>query len=150
MVAGLATITPASGFVSIPAALVIGLAAGATCYMGVTRLKSAFKYDDSLDVFGVHGLGSTVGMLLLGLLANPQVNGAIAECKINGQVVSLAGGFSQFLNQLAGVGFTLVYAGTVTFVLLKIIGSFGDLRVTEEDETLGLDLSQHGESAYND
>jgi ammonium transporter, Amt family len=151
MVAGLATITPASGFVSIPAALIIGLAAGAVCYSAVTRLKSRFGYDDSLDVFGVHGVGSTLGMLMLGFLANVSVNEQLATtCKINGQVVALAGSWGQFINQLIGVGFTMVFAGAATFILLKAVDAVMGLRVTEEDETVGLDLSQHGESAYND
>jgi ammonium transporter, Amt family len=150
MVAGLATITPASGFVSIPGALLIGLAAGATCYWGVTHLKARFGYDDSLDVFGVHGLGSTLGMLMLGFLANVSVNANIAQCSVGGRMVSLAGGLNQFLTQFKGVLFTLVYAGLGTWVLIKLIGVASPLRVTEEEETLGLDLSQHGESAYND
>jgi Amt family ammonium transporter len=151
MVAGLATITPASGFVSIPSALLIGLAAGAACYTGVTRLKTRFGYDDSLDVFGVHCLGSTLGMLMLGVLASGQVNDAIVStCRIDGQLVSLAGGGAQFLNQLTGVLFTIAFAGTGTFVILKAVKAVTGLRLTEEQETLGMDLSQHGESAYND
>jgi Amt family ammonium transporter len=151
MVAGLATITPASGFVSIPAALVIGLAAGAACYFAVTHLKSRFGYDDSLDVFGVHGVGSTLGMLMLGFLASTLINPAVAVTwKQNGQLVSLAGGAGQFVNQFKGVAFTMLFAGTATFVILKIVNALVGLRVSEEDETLGLDLTQHGESAYND
>jgi Amt family ammonium transporter len=151
MVAGLATITPASGFVSIPSALLIGLSAGAVCYFGVTRLKSRFGYDDSLDVFGVHGLGSTLGMLMLGFLANVQVNEQIGiTCKIDGQLISLAGGVGQFLNQVKGVCFTMAFAGIGTFVILKAVNALVGLRLNEEEETLGLDLSQHGESAYND
>jgi ammonium transporter, Amt family len=150
MVAGLATITPASGFVTIPSAMVIGLAAGATCYFAVTHLKSRFGYDDSLDVFGVHGVGSTLGMLMLGFLATVAINPPIATCNIGGQIVSLAGGVPQFLNQLKGVVFTMAYAGGATFVLLKLVDTFVGMRVTEEEESLGLDLSQHGESAYND
>ena len=151
MVAGLATITPASGFVSVPAALLIGLVAGAACYFAVSRLKARFGYDDSLDVFGVHCLGSTVGMLMLGFLADVQVNEAIATtCKINGQLVSLGGSPFQFFNQLKGVLFTLMFAAAGTLIILKITSLFGTLRVSEEDETLGLDLSQHGESAYNE
>jgi Amt family ammonium transporter len=151
MVAGLATITPASGFVSIPSALLIGLAAGAVCYTAVTKLKSRFGYDDSLDVFGVHGLGSTLGMLMVGLLASGQINDAIAStCKIDGQVVPLAGGIAQLLNQLKGVLFTMAFAGAATFVILKAVNSVTRLRLTEEQETIGIDLSQHGESAYND
>jgi ammonium transporter, Amt family len=151
MVAGLATITPASGFVTIPAALVIGMAAGVMCYLAVTQLKAAFRYDDSLDVFGVHGVGSTTGMLLLGWLANPTVNPALASTfKVNQQLVVLTGGWTQFLHQSYGVVITLVFAGGVSFVLLKIIDAVIGLRVSEEEETVGLDLSQHGESAYND
>jgi Amt family ammonium transporter len=151
MVAGLATITPASGFVSIPSALVIGLAAGAACYFAVTRLKARFGYDDSLDVFGVHGVGSTLGMLMLGFLASSLVNPAVAiTWKQDGQLVSLAGGAGQFVNQFKGVAFTMVFAGAATFVILKVVNALVGLRVSEEDETLGLDLTQHGESAYND
>jgi Amt family ammonium transporter len=151
MVAGLATITPASGFVSVPAAMCIGLAAGAVCYFAVSKLKTKFGYDDSLDVFGVHGLGSTLGMLMLGFLASAQVNGAIATTfKVDGQVVSLAGGGAQFLNQLKAVLFTMCFSAVVTLVLLKLVDATIGLRVTEEDENLGLDLSQHGESAYNE
>lgn len=151
MVAGLATITPASGFVSIPSALLIGLAAGSVCYFAVTRIKARFGYDDSLDVFGVHGLGSMLGMLMLGFLANVQVNEQIGtSCKIGGEIISLGGGTAQFVNQLKGVCFTVVFAGAATFVILKAVDSLVGLRVSEEQETLGLDLSQHGESAYND
>ncbi len=151
MVAGLASITPASGFVSIPAALLIGLAAGGACYFAVTRLKSRFGYDDSLDVFGVHGIGSTLGMLMVGFLANVVVNESIGTtCRVDGQLVSLGGGPAQFINQLKGVLFTMVFAGGGTFVLLKIVNAVTGLRVTEEQETMGVDLSQHGESAYND
>jgi Amt family ammonium transporter len=151
MVAGLATITPASGFVSIPAALVIGLAAGATCYFAVTHLKARFGYDDSLDVFGVHGVGSTLGMLMLGFLASALINPAVAVTwKQDGQLVSLAGGAGQFVNQFKVVAFTMLFAGTATFIILKVVNALVGLRVSEEDETLGLDLTQHGESAYND
>ena len=151
MVAGLATITPASGFVSIPAALIIGLAAGATCYFAVTRLKARFGYDDSLDVFGVHGVGSTLGMLMLGFLASTLINPAVAiTWKRDGQLVSLAGGVGQFVNQFKGVVFTMLFAGAATFVILKVVNGLVGLRVSEEDESVGLDLSQHGESAYND
>jgi len=150
MVAGLATITPAAGFVSIPSAILIGLCAGGVCYFAVTHLKTRFSYDDSLDVFGVHGMGSTLGMLMLGFLANVQVNPAIASCDLGGHAISLAGGMGQFLFQLKGVVFTMVFSGVATWLLLKLVDALVGLRVTEDDETLGLDLSQHGESAYND
>jgi len=151
MVAGLATITPASGFVSVPAAFGIGLAAGVVCYLAVTKLKAAFGYDDSLDVFGVHGVGSMTGMLLLGFLANPEVNPLIATTfSKNGVVVSLAGGSHQVWNQLAGVGATVMLAAIATFIILKLVDATVGLRVDQEDESLGLDLSQHGERAYNE
>jgi len=151
MVAGLATITPASGFVSIPAAFCIGLMAGVVCYTAVTKIKSAFGYDDSLDVFGVHGVGSILGMLMLGFLANAEVNPLIATTfQAKGAVVSLAGGSHQFLNQLIGVTFTALLAGLGTYVILKLVGATIGLRVDQEDESMGLDLSQHGERAYNE
>ena len=151
MVAGLATITPASGFVSIPAAVLIGLAGGAACYLAVTRLKAKFRYDDSLDVFGVHGIGSTVGMLLVGLLANVEVNPAIATTfKVNGAFVSLAGGLEQLRNQILAIVFTAVFSGVATLVLLKLVDAVIGLRVEPEEEAAGLDVSQHGESAYNE
>ena len=151
MVAGLATITPASGFVTIPAAVGIGLVAGVVCYFAVSNLKRQFGYDDSLDVFGVHGVGSITGMLLLGFLANATVNPAIAATfQANGATVSLAGGAHQFLNQLKAVGVTIALATAGTFVLFKLVDALVGLRVEREDESLGLDLSQHGERAYND
>jgi Amt family ammonium transporter len=151
MVAGLATITPASGFVSIPAAFCIGLVAGIVCYSAVTKIKSVCGYDDSLDVFGVHGVGSVTGMLLLGIFASADVNPAIASTfKANGVVVSLAGGSHQFFNQLIGVAFTAALAAGATFVIVKLVDKLIGLRVDQEDESVGLDLSQHGERAYNE
>ena len=151
MVAGLATITPASGFVSVPAAFCIGLAAGVVCYLAVTKLKARFHYDDSLDVFGVHGVGSMTGLLMLGFLANPAINPAIASTfRVNGVVQSLAGGPTQFLNQAMGGVFTAVFAGVATFILYKIVDALVGMRVDEEDEYTGLDITQHGESAYGE
>ena len=151
MVAGLATITPASGFVSIPGAVLIGLAGGAACYFAVTKLKAKFRYDDSLDVFGVHGIGSTVGMLLVGLLANAEVNPAIATTfHASGALVSLAGGIGQLGNQVIGIVVTAVLAGVATLVILKVVDAVIGLRVEPEEEAAGLDVSQHGEAAYNE
>ena len=151
MVAGLATITPASGFVTIPAAFCIGLMGGALCYFAVTKLKAAFNYDDSLDVFGVHCIGSVTGMLLLGFLASADVNPVIATTFMkNGAVVSLAGGTAQFFNQLIGVAFTAVLAVVGTFLIVKLVDAVIGLRVDQDDESAGLDLSQHGERAYNE
>jgi Amt family ammonium transporter len=151
MVAGLATITPASGFVTVPAAFCIGLTSGVICYLAVTKLKAKFAYDDSLDVFGVHAVGSTTGMLMLGFLASAQVNTAIAGTfTANGIAVSLAGGPGQFFNQLKAVLFTMAFAAIASYVILKIVDKIVGLRVNVEDETAGLDLTQHGERAYTE
>lgn len=151
MVAGLATITPASGFVTIPSALLIGLAGGIACYFAVTKLKARFGYDDSLDVFGVHGVGSTIGMILVGLFANAQINPLIATTfQRNGQTVSLEGGFSQLTSQLIGIGTTAVWAVVATWIILSVLKRTIGLRVTDEEEFVGLDVTEHGERAYND
>jgi len=151
MVAGLATITPASGFVTVPAAFGIGLLGGVLCYFAVSRLKAHFGYDDSLDVFGVHGVGSTLGLLAVGVMADVTVNPAIATTfQVKAQVLSLAGGPGQLANQVQGTLFTAALAASATYLLLKVVDRLVGLRVSEEDETVGLDLSQHGESAYND
>jgi Amt family ammonium transporter len=151
MVAGLATITPASGFVTIPSALLIGLIGGMLCYTAVTHLKAKCGYDDSLDVFGVHGVGSTIGMLSVGLLASPAVNPLIASTfKRGNEVVSLSGGIGQLGNQIIGIAVTALLSAVATFAILALLKATIGLRVTDEDEVLGLDLTQHGERAYND
>jgi Amt family ammonium transporter len=151
MVAGLATITPASGFVSIPAAFLIGLTGGVICYAAVTKLKGALGYDDSLDVFGVHCVGSATGLLLVGLFASAEVNPAIGNTfTVGGKTVSLAGSLAQLGNQFIGLIFTLVFAAAGTFLILKAVNALTGLRVTPEEEDSGLDQTQHGESAYND
>ena len=151
MVAGLATITPASGFVTPVSAMIIGLIAGVVCFAAVSKLKKALGYDDSLDVFGVHGVGSTIGMLLLGFLASAEVNPLIASTyQVGGKAVSLAGGMPQFLNQLKAVVFTAVLAAAATYLLLQLVRVMVGLRISDEEETQGLDLTQHGENAYND
>jgi Amt family ammonium transporter len=151
MVAGLATITPASGFVTVPAAVVIGMAGGAACYTAVSKLKGMLHYDDSLDVFGVHAIGSATGLLLVGLFASVDVNPAIAGAfTAGGKAVSLAGGAAQLLNQVRGLVFTAAFAAAGSFVILKVVGALTCLRVSAEEESSGLDLSEHGESAYND
>jgi Amt family ammonium transporter len=150
MVAGLATITPASGFVTVPSAVCIGLIAGIVCYLAVTRLKAKFGYDDSLDVFGVHCVGSTVGMLMLGFLASAEVNAAIGTTwKKGDEIVSVAGSLAQFGHQATGVVVAAGLSAIVTFVLLKLIGATLGLRVPSDVEYSGLDLGEHGESAYN-
>ncbi|MGA2543715.1 MAG: ammonium transporter [Verrucomicrobiota bacterium] len=151
MVAGLATITPASGFVTVPAAFVIGLTGGLVCYLAVSKLKHRLRYDDSLDVFGVHAVGSATGLLLLGLFASADVNAAIGNTfTAGGKVISLAGSPAQLGHQLLGLLLTVVLAGAGTFLILKVVGALAGLRVTPEEEDSGLDLTQHGESAYND
>jgi Amt family ammonium transporter len=151
MVAGLATITPASGFVTVPAAFVIGLTGGVICYTAVSKLKHLLGYDDSLDVFGVHAVGSATGLLLVGLFASAEVNPAIGNTFApGGTAVSLAGGPAQLGHQCLGLIFTVVLAAAGTFILLKVVGALTALRVTPEEEDSGLDLTQHGESAYND
>ncbi|MCC7517574.1 MAG: ammonium transporter [Verrucomicrobiae bacterium] len=150
MVAGLVAITPAAGFVTPAASLLIGLVAGAVCYLAVSKLKAAFGYDDALDAFGVHGIGGTLGALLTGIFADPEVNPALVGVwKVRGTTVSLAGSVGQFFNQLVAVAFSWVLAIVATFLILKLVDKILGLRVSEEDETLGLDISQHGEEAYN-
>jgi Amt family ammonium transporter len=136
-VAGLGTITPASGFVLPWHGIVIGIIAGAICYWACTKLKTKCRYDDSLDVFGVHGIGGATGTILAGVFAVAAVGDTAGLIEGNARHV---------LIQLYGVAVTLAWAGAVTFVLLKVIGFFLPLRVREEDERIGLDVSLHGES----
>jgi len=143
-VAGLGTITPASGFVLPMQAVLIGLIAGAVCFWACTWLKTKVGYDDSLDVFGVHGVGGMTGTLLAGVLA---VGALSATPELPGGVAGLLeGNANQVLLQLYGVAVTLVWSGAVTFVILKVIGAMVPLRVRHEDEIMGLDVSQHGEA----
>jgi Amt family ammonium transporter len=136
-VAGLGTITPASGFVLPWHGIVIGFAAGAICYWACTKLKTKLGYDDSLDVFGVHGIGGATGTMLAGVFAVAAVGETSGLIEGNG---------GQVLTQLYGITATLLWSGVATFVLLKVIGFFQPLRVREEDERVGLDLSLHGEA----
>ena len=145
-VAGLVAITPAAGFVAPMPALAIGFVAGAFCYWMVTRVKAIFGYDDALDAFGVHGVGGTIGALLTGVFASQVVNPIFGSGK---PVGGIDGHWGQVGNQLVGIliawGFALV--GTLT--LLKLVDSITGLRVTEDEEIKGLDITQHGEEAYN-
>ncbi len=129
-VAGLVAITPASGFVGPTSAVVIGAVAGVVCFLAATSLKGALGYDDSLDAFGVHCIGGIIGALLTGVFASKEISGA------DGSV----------LTQLWGVGTTLIYGFTVSFLILKVIDMTIGLRVGEEQERVGLDISLHGES----
>jgi Amt family ammonium transporter len=143
-VAGLGTITPASGFVLPMHAIVIGIIAGVICFWACTWLKLKIGYDDSLDVFGVHGIGGFTGTLLTGVFA---VGALSASPEIpNGVSGLLEGNGKQVLIQLYGVAVTLVWSGVATFVILKVIGALTPLRVTEMDERQGLDVSLHGEA----
>ncbi len=144
-VAGLVVITPASGFVKPGPALIMGFVGGIVCYLMVVKLKSALGYDDSLDAFGVHGAGGTLGAILTGVFATRAVNGAIAEGK--GGLVDGNGG--QIVNQLIGVAIAWGVAIVGTIVILKICDIVCGVRVSEQDEIEGLDLSQHGEEGYN-
>jgi ammonium transporter, Amt family len=150
MIAGLVAITPAAGFVTPAAALLIGAVSGLVCYIAVSKIKHAFGYDDSLDAFGVHGIGGTLGALMTGIFANGEVNSAILSTyKVNDVAVSLAGGTSQFINQFKAVAITWVIAIVATLVILMIVNAVVGLRAAEDEEEQGLDISQHGEEAYN-
>jgi Amt family ammonium transporter len=140
-VAGLVAITPAAGFVGPLSAIIIGLAAGILCYFALF-LKHKFGYDDALDVVGVHGVGGTFGALATGLLAQKAVN----EAGSNGLFFGNPGLLG---TQALAVAVTLVYSFVVTFILLKILDKLMGLRVTREEEQMGLDLTEHSESAYN-
>ncbi|MBG7213985.1 ammonium transporter [Pseudomonas aeruginosa] len=139
VVAGLVAITPAAGTAGPMGALVIGLASGVICFFAATSLKRALKYDDSLDAFGVHAVGGIVGALLPGIFAAPSLGGF-------GSVEDIG---AQFFVQFKGVAFTVVYTAVVTFVILKVLDLVMGLRVTEEEEAVGLDLALHNERGYN-
>jgi Amt family ammonium transporter len=141
MVAGLATVTPASGFIGVPGGLILGLAGGVACYVAVDLIRVRLKIDDSLDVFAVHGVGGILGSLLVAYLALPAFGG-----------LGLADGVtagSQFMVQLASVAITVLWTGIASYVILKVIGAVIGLRVDQQDEIEGLDLSQHGERGYH-
>jgi Amt family ammonium transporter len=140
-VAGLVAITPAAGFVNVSGALCIGAAAGVVAFFSVAAMKPRFGYDDTLDAFGIHGVAGTLGAILTGVFADPSINAA-------GRGL-LYGNPGQLLTQFIAVGVTVVYTGTVTFVIFKIVQVVVGLRVDEESEMLGLDESEHGEKAYN-
>jgi len=143
-VAGLGTITPASGFVTPMEGILIGIIAGAVCFWACTWLKLKCGYDDSLDVFGVHGIGGMTGTLLAGVFA---VGALSASPSLPGGVHGLLeGNPHQVVAQIYGVIATIVWSGTLTFIILKVIGLMVPLRVRHEDEIMGLDVSQHGEA----
>jgi Amt family ammonium transporter len=141
-IAGLVAITPACGNAGPMGAIVLGVLAGVLCFWACAHLKRAVGYDDALDVFGVHGVGGIVGALGIGVLASPALGGT-------GFASGVETMGAQFTNQAIGVAFTLAYTGIVSFVLLKVIDLVVGLRVSEESETEGLDIAEHGEAAYN-
>ena len=148
-VAGLVAITPAAGFVKPMAALLIGLIAGVFCYGMVAKVKAKFGYDDSLDAFGVHGAGGTLGALLTGVFAVSAVNPIFKDAQGNSLASGLIeGNAHQLLNQSVGVAIAWVLAIVGTLAILKIVDVTIGLRVTEDEEVQGLDLSQHGEEGY--
>jgi len=140
-VAGLVAITPAAGFVSPLSSILIGVIVAIVCYAAVAIVKIKLAYDDSLDAFGVHGVGGTVGALLTGLFAQKVINAA-------GNNGLFFGNPSQLVTQAIGVVATMAYSIAVTFILLKILDATIGLRVDDEDELAGLDITQHEESAY--
>jgi Amt family ammonium transporter len=140
VVAGLVAITPAAGFVSPMGALAIGLASGVLCYAAVL-IKRPLGYDDSLDVFGIHGVGGLLGALLTGVFATTAFNP-------EGTAGVLEGNLAAMGPQLLGVGATIAYAGIMTWILVKVLDATMGLRVSDEDERIGLDITQHGEQAY--
>jgi Amt family ammonium transporter len=149
-VAGLVAITPASGFVGPISALAIGLCAGVVCYFMVAVLKPRLGYDDSLDAFGVHGAGGTLGALLTGVFALAVINPVFHDAQGNALPLGLLDGHGrQVLNQLFGVLISWGLAIVGTLVILKVTDSLVGVRVSSEHELQGLDLSQHGEVGYD-
>lgn len=141
-VAGLVCITPACGYVQPMPALLIGAAAGLCCYLACGRLKKSLGYDDSLDAFGIHGVGGTVGAILTGVFATTQVNPAYHDG------LYYSGNIQLVLSQTTAVVVTIIFSAVVSFVLLKVIDATIGLRVTQETEVLGLDVAEHGEEGY--
>jgi Amt family ammonium transporter len=144
-VAGLVCITPAAGFVQPMSAIIMGLAAGAVCYFACTTIKNKFKYDDTLDAFGVHGVGGTLGAVLTGVFATRAVTDPVVS---GGNPLGLLEGGKLLPAQLAAAGVTIAYSVVVTFVLLKVLDLTLGLRASQQSEVQGLDYSQHGEEGY--
>jgi ammonium transporter, Amt family len=140
-VAGLVAITPAAGFVGPMAALIIGAVAGVLCYFSATSLKNALGYDDSLDAFGVHGVGGIIGAVLTGVFASSAIGGDAVKGLIEGNS-------AQLLKQIYGVAVTVVWTAVVSYLILKVLDLVIGLRVSDEEERDGLDLALHGESVH--
>jgi Amt family ammonium transporter len=148
-VAGLVAITPASGFVKPFPAIVIGFAAGVVCYLMCAMVKGKLGYDDSLDAFGVHGMGGTLGAILTGVFATNAVNNALKDGDKPAALGLVDGNGGQVVNQIIATAMAWAIAMVGSFILLKIVDALIGLRVTEDEERDGLDLSQHGEEGYN-
>jgi Amt family ammonium transporter len=149
-VAGLVAITPASGYVGPMPALFIGAVAGVVCFGMVARVKARFGYDDSLDAFGVHGVGGSVGALLTGVFASRLINPVFKDDKGNALALGMIdGNFRQIFNQLVGVTVAIVLATVGTLVILKVVDLLIGVRVPADQEIEGLDITQHGEEGYN-
>jgi Amt family ammonium transporter len=147
-VAGLVAVTPACGYVGPMGSIVLGLIAGAACFWSVTSLKNMLGYDDSLDVFGVHGVGGILGALGTGVFASPALGGT----GVYDYVANKVGDYdmlAQVISQSWGVGLTIIWSGLVSFVAYKLVDTLVGLRVTEESEREGLDIREHGETAYH-
>jgi len=140
-VAGLVAITPAAGFVGIPGALVIGMVVSIVCFCMVAYVKPKLGYDDSLDAFGVHGIGGIIGAILTGVFASPLIQSAYSG--------AIYGNFHQVLVQLIAVFSIIIYSGIGTFILFKITEKLVGIRASDKHEAIGLDETQHGETAYN-
>jgi Amt family ammonium transporter len=148
-VAGLVGVTPAAGFVTPMAAIVIGLLAGAACYAMVVEIKKRFGYDDTLDVFGIHGVGGTIGAIATGVFATSLINPIFKDGAGSPLPIGLLEGNPvQVLNQLAGIAIAVALGAGGTFVILKFVDVMVGLRVSESEELAGLDASQHGETGY--
>ncbi len=148
-VSGLVAITPACGFVGVGGALAIGLLAGVVCFWGVNGLKRLLRVDDSLDVFGVHGVGGILGALLTGVFAAPALGGSGVYDYVANKVADNYSIVDQVIVQAVGVGTTILWSAVVSIVAFKIVDLVIGLRASEEDERQGLDISTHGESAYH-
>jgi Amt family ammonium transporter len=149
-VAGLVAITPASGFVAPMPALLIGLAAGFVCYFMVAIVKMRFGYDDSLDAFGIHGVGGTLGAVLTGVFASSAVNNGLKDAAGNPVALGMIeGNMTQVLNQIVGSGIAIAIAIVGTLIALKAVDLVIGVRADHREEQLGLDLAMHGEEAYN-
>jgi len=144
MVAGLGTITPASGFVGPGGALIIGLTAGVVCFFATQLIKNTFKIDDSLDVFPVHGVGGILGTFLAGIFASAGLGILSGQGYAEGVTMG-----SQLVVQLTGIIATLIYTAVLTYIVLKIVNALTGLRVTEEEESVGLDIILHDERGYD-